>query len=150
MLGLPHRADLQKQTLASRFRKPVRLREIFTPEASIQNPGRSVYDPSNGWGGDGIDLQLIRNATLVLHVRIAIATAIKFLSQMAILRCGPPSSHMSARFVEKGLHCKSIDAHAKDDQRRLSPDGQRDKYLPRGLQSMLFIKKLAHNFKDNP
>ena len=89
----------------------------------------------------------MRNARLVLHASIAIAKAIKFLSQMAILR---GHHRMSARIVEKGLHRESIDLHTKYDQRRCSREGQGDKYLPRGPQWTLFIKKRAHNFKDSP
>jgi hypothetical protein len=43
-------------------------------------------DPFNKWCGDGVALLCIKNATLVLQAHIAIATAILFLSQIAILR----------------------------------------------------------------
>ena len=52
-------------------------------------PTKRVRELSNHlykWCEVGIDLLWIRDATLVPHAHIAIATAILFLSQMAILR----------------------------------------------------------------
>lgn len=44
------------------------------------------YDPLNKWVGEGVDLQWIKNATLLLNEHIAIATAILFPLHIAILR----------------------------------------------------------------
>jgi hypothetical protein len=74
------------------------------------------YDTLNKWCRDGIDLQWIRNATLVLHASVAIATAILFQFQMAILH----SNHHILVFPFWKKVCtvkiRKINAHAKYNQ----------------------------------
>lgn len=60
---------------------------LHTRVTSVQKTrAEEVYDPLNKWCGSGADLLRTRKAKLVLHASIAIAMAILFLSQIAILR----------------------------------------------------------------
>ena len=60
---------------------------LHTRVTSVQKTkAEEFYDPLNKWCGSGDGLLRTRNAKLVLHASIAIAMAILFLSQIAILR----------------------------------------------------------------
>ena len=131
---------------------------ILTSVTPIQENGSHHFsNPLNSWCKEGVDLLWIRNATLVLHAHIAIATANLFLFQMAILRSHPSHMTMSTRFIEEGLHRERIDVHAKYDQKRRGREGQVGTCLPAGPQPSqpsflgkrwLTAKNIAHSFTE--
>jgi len=96
----------------------------------------------------------MRNATLVFHAHIAIATAILFPFQMAILRGHITYEHALWKQV-CAMKIEKIDAHAKYDQKRRGGNSQGDKYLPTGPQysfsvgnGRLTSSNITHNFAE--